>query len=114
MRVAPVALYAIPLSLDAASKDPCKITLKMKPEYTRYKSGDRAQKQFGAEWGERILEGTLLVPEQSARQFADASVSELLLSELLGENGKDFRQWGLDDLAARPVAWRRSCLQRQG
>ena len=26
-------------ALDAASKDPCKITIKLKPEYTRYKSG---------------------------------------------------------------------------
>lgn len=69
-------------------------------QYTQYKSGDRARKQFGAEWGDRVLEGTLLIPEQATRQFGDASVSELMLGQWLGEAGRDFQKWGLEDLAA--------------
>ncbi len=69
-------------------------------QYTQYADGDRAKEQFGPEWGERILEGTLLMPDLSARQFGDASVSELLLGERLGEAGKEFLEWGLADLAA--------------
>lgn len=69
-------------------------------QYTRYIKGDRAQKQFGPEFGERVLEGTLLVPDLAERQFADASVCEMMLGEVLGECGKDFQQWGLDDLCA--------------
>jgi pectate lyase len=69
-------------------------------QYTRYDSGDRAFKQFGPEWGDRILEGTLLVPDLSVRQFADASAAQLLLGELLGTQGRDFTRWGLEDLSA--------------
>jgi hypothetical protein len=35
-------------ALDASSKDPCKLTIKMKPEYTRYKAGGGGKISGGA------------------------------------------------------------------
>jgi hypothetical protein len=46
-------------ALDASSKDPCKITLKMKPEYTRYKSGG----------GGKISGGTYSVDQAKQKQW---------------------------------------------
>jgi pectate lyase len=69
-------------------------------QYTRYAKGDRAFKQFGPEFGERALEGTLLTPELGVSKFALAGMCQLMLGELLGVEGCDFRQWALEDLAA--------------
>jgi pectate lyase len=70
-------------------------------QYSRLARGDRAEIQFGAEFGERVLEGTLLVPiEWSRIKFARAGTCQLLLGELLGTVGDDFRRWGLEDLKA--------------
>lgn len=70
-------------------------------QYSRLARGDRAEMQFSAEFGERVLEGTLLVPiEWSRIKFARAGTCQLLLSELLGPAGDDFRRWGLEDLKA--------------
>jgi hypothetical protein len=46
-------------ALDASSKDPCKITLKMKPEYTRYKAGT----------GGKISGGTYTVDQAKQKQW---------------------------------------------
>jgi pectate lyase len=70
-------------------------------QYSRFARGDRAEMQFGPEFGERILEGTLLVPiEWSRTKFARAGTCHLMLGELLGRAGDDFRRWGLEDLKA--------------
>lgn len=70
-------------------------------QYSRYASGDRAEFQFGPEHGDRIREGTLLVPvEWSITKFARAGTCQLLLGELLGPEGKEFLEWGLEDLKA--------------
>ncbi|MBL7044624.1 MAG: hypothetical protein ISR77_38715 [Pirellulaceae bacterium] len=70
-------------------------------QYSRLARGDRAEMQFGAEFGERVLEGMLLVPiEWSRIKFARAGTCQLLLSELLGPEGDDFRRWGSEDLKA--------------
>jgi pectate lyase len=70
-------------------------------QYSRLARGDRAQMQFGPEFGDRILESTLLVPiEWSRIRFARAGACQLLLGELLGPAGDDFLRWGLEDLEA--------------
>lgn len=70
-------------------------------QYSRFARGDRAEMQFGEEFGQRVLEGTLLVPIEWARtKFARAGTCQLLLGELLGPAGDDFRRWGLEDLKA--------------
>ena len=69
-------------------------------QYTRYAEGDRAFEQFGPEFGERALEGTLLTPPLGLRRFALAGICQMMLGELLGEQGREFRVWALEDLAA--------------
>jgi pectate lyase len=69
-------------------------------QYTRYEKGDRAYKQFGPEFGDRALEGTLLTPEQGMTRYALVGICEMMLGEALGADGKDFGQWAVEDLAA--------------
>lgn len=68
-------------------------------QYSRI-SGDRAQEQFGPEFGDRILEGTILETLRARRKYAMAGICQLKLGEELGEAGKDFLQWAVGDLSA--------------
>lgn len=62
--------------------------------------GDRAQYQYAADFpGHRVYEGTLF-PCYGNTPPARIQVCNLALAELLGESGREFRQWSLEDLTA--------------
>jgi len=69
-------------------------------QYSRYVHGDRAQKQFGPEFGDRVWDATLLVPDLARRKFADAGGCQLILGEKLGDAGREFVRWAVEDLTA--------------
>ena len=68
-------------------------------QYSRV-ARDRAQEQFGPDFGDRILEGTILEPHRARTKNAIAGICQLKLGETLGDAGKDFLQWALEDLTA--------------
>ena len=68
-------------------------------QYSQIKN-DRAQEQLGPELGEGALEGTFLHPENAFLQAFLSVAARLKISEMLGEEGKEFRQWAVDDLVA--------------
>ena len=72
-------------------------------QFSCYASGDRAQKQFGKEFGPVALEGRILAPGKMVRRFATMCNLMLQLSEVLrpaGPAGADLRTWASDDLKA--------------
>jgi len=68
-------------------------------QYSRIQA-DRAQEQFGPEFGEKVLEGTLLETHHCNTRYGIVSLCQLHLGEMLGEAGKDFQQWAIEDLTA--------------
>jgi pectate lyase len=70
-------------------------------------TGDRAQYQYGAAFaGHLVVEGTLFPCYGSAPGVA-AQVCELALGEMLGEEGRDFTRWAVEEL----TAWGRSAYR---
>ena len=70
-------------------------------EYSRLKE-DRAETQFSGVprlKGHPALEGTI-VDSKSRMRFGALSIVQLKLSEMLGEEGSDFRKWAIEDLRA--------------
>jgi pectate lyase len=66
-------------------------------QYTQLET-DRAQSQFGSDFKEHlVLEGTLFRGPWPTR---NAQICQLLLAEMLGENGAKFTQWALEELTA--------------
>ena len=63
-------------------------------------ANDRAKVQFGAELGERALEGTMLDISHAGTRYGIMGLCQLRLGEALGEAGKDFLQWAHEDLTA--------------
>jgi len=62
--------------------------------------GDRAQYQYGDDFkGHFVVEGTLF-PCYGDTPEARPRICEFLLGELLGEDGKEFTQWALEELTA--------------
>ena len=61
---------------------------------------DRARMQFGPEFGDRALEGTILDVGRAQIRYAMMGIVQLKLSEMLGEKGEEFRNWALRDLKA--------------
>ena len=72
-------------------------------QYSRIEN-DRAAVQFGPEFGERALEGTILDKGHATLRYGVFCTAELLLGEILGhaagQPGEDFVRWAADDLAA--------------
>ena len=69
-------------------------------QFSKVSSGDRAIQQFGPEFGDRINEGTIVDSSRGPTKFAAVGSCQLLLGELLGDGGREFLQWGLEDLQA--------------
>ncbi len=63
-------------------------------------SNDRAKAQFGPEFGERALEGTMLDSGRSTTRYGTMGLCQMRLAQTMGEAGKDFLQWAHEDLAA--------------
>ena len=65
-----------------------------------YKPPDRAQKQFGTEYGSDVLEGTVIDRHVSRVRYARMGICELMLAEkLAGETeGKNLKTWASDAL----------------
>lgn len=68
--------------------------------FSCYAPGDRAVLQFGSEFGDRVKEGTLVDSLRAPTKFAHATLCQLMIGEMLGDEGREFVQWGLDDLKA--------------
>lgn len=68
--------------------------------FSCYGPGDRAMLQFGPEFGDRVKEGTLLDSLRAPTKFAHVTLCQLMIGEMLGKEGREFMQWGLDDLKA--------------
>lgn len=62
--------------------------------------GDRANRQFGPEFGDRALEGKMLQPGQGAEIYGRATIVQLRLAEALGDAGKEFLEWSHSGLRA--------------
>ena len=69
-------------------------------QYSRYGPGDRAVKQFGPEFGDRLLEGTILDPGRARLIYGTVAVCRMTLAESLGSAGSDFLTWAAEDLTA--------------
>ncbi len=61
---------------------------------------DRARMQFGPEFGDSALEGTILDVGRAQIRYAMMGIVQLKLSEMLGKKGGKFRNWALLDLKA--------------
>lgn len=61
---------------------------------------DRALVQFGPEFGDRLLEGTMLDTGRALTIYARAGLVWLRLAERLGVAGAEFLHWATDGLAA--------------
>jgi pectate lyase len=63
--------------------------------------GDRAIEQFGEQLKEHApIEATLSVGRQIHTIIGEAALSRMALAEQLGEKGKEFAQWAVEDLLA--------------
>lgn len=67
---------------------------------THSKYGDRAQRQFGAEFGESALEGNMLLKSRTSTLYSENALMQLHLAHELGKEGLDFKKWTLDGLKA--------------
>jgi pectate lyase len=65
-------------------------------------AGDRAALQFGAEFGERAREHTVLDRMRATRTYGDIVLCQLALAECLGlgDAGASFLRWAREDLLA--------------
>jgi pectate lyase len=61
---------------------------------------DRAQAQFGAEFGDRALEGTMLDISHARTRYGTMGLCLLRLGQVMGDAGQDFLQWAHEDLTA--------------
>ena len=66
-----------------------------------YKPPDRAQKQFGAEYGSDVLEGTVIDRHVSRVRYARMGICELMLAGKLGGDtrGGNLKAWASDALS---------------
>jgi pectate lyase len=62
--------------------------------------GDRAQRQFGPEFGKKVLEGTILLQRHAQTIYSTNALMQLQIVKELGQEGKQFSQWTLEGLAA--------------
>lgn len=67
---------------------------------THSKYGDRAQRQFGPEFGPTALEGNMLLKGRTSTLYSENALMQLALASELGDNGKDLQKWTIDGLKA--------------
>lgn len=62
--------------------------------------GDRASRQFGPEYGDRALEGTMLLRGHATTLYSENALMQLELVQTLGAPGRDFLDWTQSGLLA--------------
>jgi pectate lyase len=63
--------------------------------------GDRANRQFGPDFPQhRVLEATMLLNRLALTIYSHNALMQLQLAEALGDDGRDFKQWTHDGMAA--------------
>lgn len=67
---------------------------------TNSKYGDRAQRQFGPEFGTDALEGNMMLKGRTSTLYSENALMQLALAKSLGHDGDDIKKWTLDGLKA--------------
>ncbi|MDZ7321961.1 pectate lyase [Kosakonia sacchari] len=67
---------------------------------TNSKYGDRAQRQFGPEFGPDALEGNMMLKGRTSTLYSENALMQLALAKSLGADGNDIKKWTLDGLKA--------------
>lgn len=67
---------------------------------TNSKYGDRAQRQFGPEFGPDALEGNMLLKGRTSTIYSENALMQLSLAASLGADGAEIKKWTLDGLKA--------------
>ncbi len=67
---------------------------------TNSKYGDRAQRQFGPEFGPAALEGNMMLKGRTSTLYSENALMQLQLAKDLGKDGDDIKKWTLDGLKA--------------
>lgn len=67
---------------------------------THSKYGDRAQRQFGPEFGPAALEGNMLLRGRTSTIYSENALMQLQAAQDLGEAGVELRDWTLAGLRA--------------
>jgi pectate lyase len=63
--------------------------------------GDRAKRQFGPDFpGHRVIEGTMLLRRLATSIYSENALMQWQLAQTLGSDGREFRDWTRDGLAA--------------
>jgi len=62
--------------------------------------GDRAQRQFGPEFGSKVLEGTILFQRDAQTIYSTNALMQLQLVKELGKEGTNFAEWTREVMAA--------------
>lgn len=62
--------------------------------------GDRAQRQFGPEFGKNILEGTMLMQRHAETIYSTNALMQIQLANELGNDLKEFYDWTKEGMAA--------------
>lgn len=65
--------------------------------------GDRAQRQFGPEFGPNALEGNMLLRSRTRTIYVENALMQLQAAQELGDAGHDLRDWTLSGLKAFAV-----------
>lgn len=68
-------------------------------QYSRIEK-DRGMAQFGPEFGERLMDPTILDSGKSGSRYGTAAMLQLRLGEMLAGDGEEFLQWAHEDLTA--------------
>ena len=67
---------------------------------THSKFGDRAQRQFGPEFGPAALEGNMMLKGRTSTLYSENALMQLQLGKDLGNQGQDLLKWTVDGLKA--------------
>lgn len=67
---------------------------------THSKYGDRAQRQFGPEFGPTALEGNMMLKGRTSTIYSENALMQLQLGKDLGAEGKELLTWTTDGLKA--------------
>lgn len=67
---------------------------------THSKFGDRAQRQFGPEFGPAALEGNMMLKGRTSTLYSENALMQLQLGKDLGPQGQDLLKWTVDGLKA--------------
>ncbi|WP_145543308.1 pectate lyase [Yersinia frederiksenii] len=67
---------------------------------THSKFGDRAQRQFGPEFGPAVLEGNMMLKGRTSTLYSENALMQLQLGKDLGPQGQDLQKWTVDGLKA--------------